>query len=659
MAPPAVATKVFLNDIPVQYVRPFEIRLSRGWEPWTFAIGVTDSRFDGLTNPVTIKVQTVSEDNTTPAILELEGWNITSKIRHNEFSYDLVIQDPRWVAESSKLSTSYNVTWWDSPILRQGSSDNGQPWTIINAITDALESFGLTVDPNFNLPGEIQTEILPNNLGPSPGGGFAGVPYLEAMPILTEFAAVDIVVKPNGHVTIVDRATDVVNDLTGYRVVAGTVENKDMHWSQPKRLEVLFPKRIERRFEYTEVAPISSVVTGPGGLENYTGNGIDNEIKNVIPEFSVATFSGRHLELYGHVFERTGYALNTVLQRIQVPGIFPWGDAHFMKGLTARRFNEFKWFEVQLQDTWRRRFRVEKQALAIGEVARPLANLKLGRLASDGTTSGWGGVHMNYVKVNRYSHFNKGKGPDEPGGTMFDALFSENVPFTILDPAPFDAQWMTDDVDELIFEVTPRIAGKLQRNYWPGELITSVQYGDVNDVAGGLPIALMEASVKFTEDFSMHVFYHGLQIADIGTSVEGQRMHVIRIDDLFPNGEGPTLQIKASNITANFGLDIRTDLPQQDSIKNLTEIEAAAAQIAIEVTESYADSRHGTLTFSTVQPLVDEISTGGNIFDTVIQIGFDQEFTCSLTYMIMPSVSQNVQPRDRRTGVPARIVEGG
>lgn len=652
-----VATKVWLNDIPVQYIRPFEIRLSRGWEPWTFAIGVTDDRFDALKNPITIKIQTVGDDE-EPVTLELEDWNIATKVVHNEYSYDLIIQDPRWVAESGTLSASYNVKWWgvDQPDeMRQGASNNGSRWTVVDAIRDALEKFGLTVDPNPQLDSDIATQILPLNLGPSPGGGFGGVKYLEAMPILAESAQLDIVCKPNGHVMIVDRITDLTDQFIGFRAIKGRVEEKDMHWSQPKRLEILFPKRIEQRFEYLEV---TRGVTLPSGRENYQGTGMDNEIRNVIPTYDPDFFTNTHSDLYPHVFSEIGQPRLTVLQRILLPGIFQWGDARFMKTLTAKKYAQFKFFEVQLQECWRRRFRVEKQALSIGEVARPLADLKFGKLSKDGTTSGVGGVYMNYVKINRYSHYQPGKGPDAAGGSMFDAIFSDNFLFSGLDAAPFDAQWMTDGVDELIFEVAPRPASKLARNYIPGELLTPMEYGDINDIAAGGQIEALEGSLILTDNFQMQVYYHGLQIADVASGLENTRMHRI-VEEIFPNGEGPTLQIKASNITANYAFNEAHPLPLEEDIINQTELNEAALYIKSEIKRSYSSTKHGGLDFASVKPIVEGVQTNGNIYDTVIQIGFDQEFTCSVSYMVMPSITQAIQPREKRSGVPARITDGG
>lgn len=649
----AVATKVFLSDVPVQYIRPFEIRLSRGWEPWRFAIGVTDDRFDNLKNPITIRIETVNEDGTAALPVFLEGWNITGKVRHDEYTSDIFIEDVRWNALYKKLSASYNVAWWGTAVARQGSDDDGSPWTTVDAIEDALKRFGLETDPNPQLDSEIARKELPTNLGPSDGGGFAGVGYLIAMPILAESAELDIVTKPNGHVFVTDRATDVAQQLSGYPAISGRVVDKDIHWSQPAKLEVLFPKQIERRFEYTERDP-ARTFSGP---DQYVGDGATNNIENVIPEYDLVEFKTTWLEFYRHVQDRVFYARNKVLKRIHIPGIFPWGDDWGFKNLIrdAQGYAKFRWFETMMQDSWRSTFRVKKEFIQ-GTLFRPLANIQLGRLAVDGTNKG-GGILMNYSRIHRYSHYPLGTGPGVKGGTMFDAEFSKNEPFSKEIPAPFEAQWISDDVDELIFQVVPKAKSRLDRQYWPGELVNPLQYGDIHKIATGQPIEIMEASAEFSRDFKMFVYYHGLQIEDLGSAVEGQRMHVVRLD-MFSSGEGPTLIIKAGDITANFAHSEDHDLPMESDIINLTQVEEAADYIGLQIFESYLETKHGTIEFATMKPLVDEIQTNGNIYDTVIRIGMDQEYTATLSYMVMPSIPQ-IRTGRPRSGVPASKVDGG
>lgn len=657
MAPP-VATKLYINEVPVQHIRPFQIRLSRGWEPWRFAVGVTDDRFDNLQNPVTLRIETVGEDGVTPVSATLEKWYITGKVRHDEWEYDLIVQDVRWTAQYAKFSGSFNVEWWGSDNLRQGSSDQGGDHTVIGAVQEALEGFGLDVGLNLNLKQEIKDLILPRNLSASPGGGFGGASYLETMPLLAESAELDIVPREDGSVIMVDRTSDVSRRLVNFNVTGGRVEDRNNHWSQPKRLEVLFPKRVERQFDYVEENPAPR--SSSGADTTYEGDGVTNNIENVIPVYDAAIFTNRHDEFYAEVRDKVQYRRLNVLDRIHAPGIFPWGSKFFMRRMDAAEYAKHRWFETAMQDTWRRRFRVKQELLGVGEVMRPLAGLKLGRLSKDGTTSGVGGVYMNYTRINRYSHYPPGKGPDQAGGTIFDAIFSDNFGFDELISAPFDAQWMTEDVDELIFEVNPRVYSRLERNYWPGELRgTGMQYGDINDIANGKPIERMEGSVEFSTDFHMQVYYHGLQIADLSTSAEDARMHRIRFDNLFPQGEGPTLQIKAGNITANYAFNESNDLPRESDIINQEELDEAAEFIAEEIRNSYAVTKHGSVSYGTVAPLAGGVTTDGDIFDTVIQFGVDEEFTCTLTYLIMPGIPQVTAGRDARAGRPAAIVDGG
>ena len=219
---------------------------------------------------------------------------------------------------------------------------------------------------------------------------------------------------------------------------------------------------------------------------------------------------------------------------------------------------------------------------------------------------------------------------------------------------------MTGEVDELIFEVNPRVYSRLERNYWPGELLTAgMRYGSIKDVADGKPIELMEASVEFSSDFHMQVYYHGLQITDLDSSPQQGRMHSIAFDHLFPFGEGPTLHIKAGNITANYAFNSANELPQPEDILNQTELDEAAEFIAEEIKSSYAETKQGSLAYATLAPLAAGTTTDGDIFDTILQFGMDDEFTCTLTYIIMPGIPQVSAGRDARSGQPAAIVDGG
>lgn len=662
----AIASKVFLNDIPVQFIKPFEIRLSRGWEPWRFAVGVTDDRFDELDNPITIKIETVGEFNDDTSILELENWHVTAKLRNNENSYDLIIQDSRWLGQYSKLIASYNIKWWgEESDYRQETTDAGDAWNAIDAVEDALFKLGFTVDTNPQIPTAIEFMKLPDNLGPSPGGGFAGVSYREAMPILAASIAIDVIQIPNGNLKIVDRVTDQSQFFVGQPAIAGRIEPRIFKWSQPQNLIVLIPKRIERRFDYLEISPVQTAA----GKPFHTGLGLNSDLENVIPDYEPTgnVAGGEYKEFYGEVQDNVRYGRNTVLRRIKIPGIFPWGDPTFMRRFgggaggkvgPAEEYTRYRWFETQMQNCWRRIFRVKKETFKVGEVMRPFANIQLGRLAQDGTTRSGDAVHMDYVKINRYAHYPPGKGPGVKGGTMFDAIYSDNIDIDEINPAPFEVSWLTDDVDELILQVTPRIAQVHEREYIPGAYRRSLKLGDIQDLVNNEPIEIIESTVEMLAFFRMQIYYHGLQVEDItALGDEGKRMFELK-RSLFPSGEGPDLFIKANDITANFSF-VDDGYPSINELQNFLELQIETDRIQFEVGKSYTAGKHGSITYGSVFPIVADILTGGDIYDTIISVGVDQQFTISVSYLVIPSVAQTTIPRVDLSGTPIRIVEGG
>lgn len=654
-----VATKIHIDGIPVQLSAPMEIRFSRGWEPWRFSVYTTDSRFDNLTNPVTIKIETHGQANSAVSTLILENWYITSKIRQDEGGWKLNLADCRWAAEFNKLTASYNLTWWglEDGWYRQESLNGNNSWLAVDAIKDALTRFGLVVDDNPKLHPSFAALLLPKNLGTAPTGGFVGAAYYEAMSIMAESVALDIIAKPNGHVMLVDRISNLTGDMNNFRPIAGSANYKDISWSQPTELVVLFAKRLERRWDYEEKNPAATSSTYPP----YQGNNIDGHLENVIPKYDPdgEITGGEYVEFYGHVEDQVGYNRGVVLAQLHSAAFFPWGSRRMLLLNAADTF-KFTWFEMMIQDTCRKRFRVKKEALNAGTVQRPLGSIAFGRMNPDGTTKNNSSVHMDYIKINRYPYYGPGKGP-EAGGSIFDAKFSQNIALDDNIPAPFDAQWVTDDVDDLIFDVLPRVRSVLDRNYWAGSLVTDMQYGSINDVVQGLPITLLEGTSILALSFKLHVYYHGVQVADIPSlGPKGDRVYRKSVDmrQYFANAKGPTLYIKSDAITANFGFN-PSSYPEETDLLNAPAIDAAVEFVRKSVVDSYAGGITGTVTYSGVSSVADgKIITGGNIFDTVVQLGVGTEYDCVTTYILAPGIPQLLGSPRQLDGLAPRLVEG-
>lgn len=663
-------TGLWLNDIPVEFVTGLEFRLTRGYEPWVVEIPVSDDRFDNLTNPVTIKFMAPDGQGTSRTV-EFKNWYVSAKVVKDEGMYSLILNDPRWIATYNRISVSYNLKWWgETEKWIDHSLNNGAPWLAVDAIRDAVIKFGLDYEDNPDLPASIRSLEFPANVTYAVGGGFFAGSYNEVMPRLLEPINCDLRPTRDGRMLLVDRSSNQSDKLKGYVAVGGRAAARVNKWAKPEEIVLHFARRIEVGLKYDEPTLYSSTSSGNvydlPNLESEmvmphvnfppTGSGL-NQVSDD-PFYNPDITQIRHREFYQEVKDQLGKGRSWVLENIMRPRVFPFEVNLAGNPMTAEQFFRESTMETWMKQCFRQRFRVRKILLGGINVFSRVADLRMGRVNKQGETAdGEGNVFMDYIRINRFSTFPPGKSPFSSGGSYLNAEFSQNFDYNEKIPAPFEARWTTADIDDLLFEVTGKRKRLLDVEYWPGLLRNALRYGDTQDLVDGKPFAEVESTLKLASAFKMLVIAHGTLMTDTG-GVTRQYEKAIKTQQgiwaMLPSGsvQGPPLHIRIDDMTANHAYNGL--FPGR--LINEAEIDKRAEEVAKQVYQSYADGRFGTVTFDGLEPLDEDVATGGDIFDTVVRVGFTNMFTIETAYEIIPEIRQVSGSRADYGTVPVGMI---
>lgn len=662
-----LTTGVWINDVPVEFAAPFELRLSRGHEPWRAEIPVSDDRFDDLDNPITIRFR-APDDRGNMVETEWQGWHIVQKATKDEGLYSLIVADGRWRAEREKITVSYNIRWWgEVDSYQQHSLNDGQPWLAYDAIKDALERFGLELEDNPYLPQAVKNVVLPDNISISEGGGFRAASMAEVMPRLLETIRCDMVWTPSGKIMIVDRSSKEAGseNLLGYRAIGGRAGVRDNSWSRPEKVVLLFARRLEVALEYDEEELFRGTSSGGDFYELPK-----QEVEMVIPRIDFDAIDNlglnplfeniSHDEWYDVVSDVMNKNRAWALKHMMKPRLFPFEANAAGNKKTAEQFFREQIMESLMKETYRRRFRVKKIKVGDTELTRKVADLQMGRVQPDGTTKSEANVFMDYVRINRFSQYPPGKGPTN-GGSVFDAQFSDNIAFNEDVPAPFEASWITAEVADLMFEVSPLRKRLLDVEYWPGQLEESLRYGDIQDIVAGQPLGPVESTMELDGEFRMRVITHGLLIDEVDGVGRDYELDVTdlagfigKLDEpeLRKDRFGPPLYIRVDDMTVNHEYD--GTFPGR--INNAALLVERAEHVAKEINQTYKAARFGAVTYEGIESIVNGVTTNGDLFDTVVQVGYDAPHTITTTYMIMPEIRSIRGNRDEYGSVPVPVI---
>ena len=505
---------------------------------------------------------------------------------------------------------------------------------------------GFQVVVDTKLPGALKAIALPDNLGNSEGGGFFGASLPEFGPLLLEPIRCDIVPTPDGKLKITDRVREQSQDLKGFIHIGGQVRPADVHWQKPKKLIVEFEKRVERRFTYSEGGQTSARDPLSPAIENVAPNwdaDRPDEITRLVPFGDVGDSASTHFIPLLNL----RLTFNPPMTQAGVKSYFmaPTLYDTELGSLTAEQIGKLQVAEGLIREHWRRTFRVRTSQTAIDDVRARFADPQIGRLQADGTGKQDGAVFMDYVVDLRYGQRRAGESP-------LQAVFSQNVSFTLGRPAPFTAKWI--DRGELVFQIAANAGGFHKRGYYPGLLTgKGKHYGDIKNVLRGQAKLAIDATVDFRDQFNLVIYWHGLYLGPPAgyTGAAYARTHKVE-KALFANGPVDSLTLRCDSLTANFGYD--GTFP--GALLNGADLDDEAERLEREVKDALTQGRAGVMRHGGLDVITKGgFGVGGDIHEVAILVGARAAFTIDTHITVMPGKRLRPQPVYTRT--PGRKAE--
>ena len=609
--------QIFVNDLPVEFATGMQLDIVRGSQPGIFRFLTSDpAKFKALKNPVTLKFITPGPGGESDELL-LKKWYIVSCEPHASKLYEVTILDCRWKLLQKSFQGGWNIEQADG--TRRGKSQTVVPLrvTCIRAAKEAIMLLGAEA-PLIDVPESLAAILLPKNMGDSDAGGYvAGT--LDTIDMFLELCRCDMVPDKDGRIIFTDRSTDKTAGILKTPNIAGLVGARDIHWTRPKTIITTFERRIERRFEVDFSRGATVVPTAEH----------DMAIINVVPDYDVDEVlqrreDGRELiewkEIEDYASERLGVDYyDGLLRDFHKPtGIVPPRTQGLAAGDAYSRKLRYEWIARDaLFTTW-------KVDLAQTGVGRIYMAVRLGRLGPKGLSTPGGSVFADFYEYSslRYA--------DLPGTPVCLHEFSRIFAFDSDRPAPFEAQWVSDGREALVFKVSPArtAAGRVLHLGKPN---TALSVGDPQDVANGIPSWTGE-QVQKTAKLKMHVFWNALLAADVEDT---KRLFEIRTP-AFPQGDIESISIHARNVTANFGYDAATGA-FPGVILNFEELKERASYIAKQIARTFEDGTSGIGISSGIRHLK-QFWTGGNINSASIKIGGGAPWEILTQFNVVPEV---------------------
>lgn len=617
-----IPNKITVGGQDVELTGGTQIELSRGVEPSYATFYIADpTMFDGITNPVTIRIETPkAEDMQVAAVLELHNWHIISITPQDTGLYKMVLADNRFIAKYPKLNKSFNIKTIDG-VYRITSVKNGVSYTIAEALEIMWKDYGLSmrVDPRCpKLANPLA--FLPTNLGNSEGGGYFAETISAALPPILERARASFVLDRNGTPMLTDRVTDCTAGLIDRGAYEGLIAPRDIHWQIPDEIHVLFQQRFERCFELIE----DSQSTAPPlndyefKIENVVG--VPTAPSAISNPIDFITFNPGFLGLIGFSFTKWK-------ERYFKETVIPETGRTMAEQLRLERLGEYG------KEHWRLLYRVKFTPTR----NRIWTNLKMGRLGYDGNSSRASYVFMDYTAIREFPRFDR-------TGSRITAKFSQEFVFptdlSVLDiiDSPFTADFVTSGKDDLLFRVQPLSSNLKFERLYPCLLETQSDYTDAQDFVNDVEQANVIHRLVPKEKFKIRVYFHAL-LSDDGPTA---RYHVIKNGTKKTStkpGTGLILTVRSDAVTANWTMRSNREPVMLNEVTLIQE----AKDITARLEQAYADAKAGFLACVGIECLTDDKNwVGGNINRVVIRVGMDPAapYTVTTLFEVLPEVTE-------------------
>ncbi len=398
-------TRCYINTIPCQEMLDKEFRLTRGPEPHIMRIRCTDTRFDKLTNPVTLRLLVPDESNARYKRLNIKNLFLVQRHPANKRYHEYILADLRYMLANVEATVSFNILGYGGA-YRQQSLDNGRVYTVKRAAIVALEKLiancrelrgKVKVSSGSNDP--LLSEPLPDNLSNYRGGGFFVGKPAEMLPAILGDAG-DMTVTLAGNIEIVDRTSGRTSVTPCSRpTIDGTVAEADNHWVRPKKVRVHMPMRIggEARSRAVVEPTLTSQEPGEPSATNLPDpkTNFVLDIEMVMPKLSAAGEDDQWLAADAWFTDAraklTAAGVDQECSDIATRNAFMGKRFFDTYQLTAPQRALAARISGILTATWRRYWRIRSDERTVDarrryDFRKELADMQLGLLQTDGTT---------------------------------------------------------------------------------------------------------------------------------------------------------------------------------------------------------------------------------------------------------------------------------
>ena len=638
---------VKINNIAVEYLGPFQFRLSRGINPWLTQILVSDDRFDKLSpgSPVVIEIGAASKNSITGNAINLLNWWAVSIEQADKNRRILTLADDRWRKNFRRVTKAYNIFYANGAAQRHTLKGGVTRWDAIEAIEDVIKAFGFEYYP-FPIVDKYQkNEVLRDNMGNNlhGGGGFCSASMSEILQPMLESIRCDIVMTPSGKCRIVNRAEPMDPGLESYIKIGGAIGPRNINFQKPRNCIVQFQQQVCNTAEYVESDQKYANPSGDAALlhlENVAPN-MDSDLNTTKEHISVFDLASG---VVNNRLPHPGGAIDAEEQRQHILKNYMKKRMYIPRPDDAEQNIRFAVGEDVVRSCWRMRFRFTSayhdhaNPAKLGDAAdtygistRPYCNIRFGKLAKDGTTYSDGAAKMDYTRQYLFPI------TLTKGGRKLNPLEKELSINYHATQAPLTPQWVGSG-EELVFHLVP--GNSPAWKIIPGLLAENIRYAaSVKDSVDDVVFILTPTEPEIKSRFDLTLDWAGLLISDVGKT---KRMHDVKVK-MFDDDEAgiDAVYVRVDDMYANWdNSDSSNSKGFPGVLLNGSLLKNRAKQVANLIKQTYDQSRSGVITCGGIDCLRAGYHTGGEIYDTAIQVGDGQAFAITTHYIIQPEIRE-------------------
>lgn len=694
------------HTVALDYAAPFTLKQTRGID--AYYVTILCSSVDQLPIPQDGEdgkrcgfiFRTPGQNPSSPIFHTWGGWVLlrATKTQNDSELWSVTFADIRHILQHKRASLSLNVKWPDGT-WRTDSLNNGRPYDKREAAQAVVQSLG------FSAPNEGFADLSPSqtiqtltaNLGNTKTGGFVHASWAEMIKPIVETMNADPIVMFDGNIGFRSRQGDRLNQLAQLRArarIEDSVQGELSKWEKPRRLRLGFECKVENAIErFPSTTTISNqsqraIINPVNVMGKWEHNGdffdpfalgaLNVDDSSWSPIWEEMAKAGYIAFLSGsNAVSEEEQADTYIASHFMLPQIFPYTRTEPLGDILddADTILKKDWFDSMIRNSWRRFYRIEFPANANANDApllRSLAGLKFGRLTAEGSVRSKGAVFADYFSELATPIYTAGR-----IGRAFSQTMNKDHPFDALIPAPFTAQFISEEGNELIFSIDPIELRRLsQQKIFLGLAANELSYGTYNKLVAddymsdGKNLQFgnesTEQHLQFEVDYKFRCMVIGTLIQEplqdnVPPEIEGRAYILER--DLFADGGIDSIDYRSYESTANFGYSISQMQATSvsglfpDTLLNEASLNLIADRIQSETKAQFEAGQSGGILTPGVSCPAAGIGTSGDIHEFSIVVGNPAPHAITSQYIFAPQAKAVVVDQEEIDGKPPSLLD--